>query len=46
VSTPKLITPDVYGYTELMVGKECKRSLFTIVTIAANVTDRPLRSRK
>jgi len=45
--TPKLIIPDVYSYTELMVGKECrKRPLFIIITTAAKATDRSLKSRK
>jgi len=45
VSTPKLITPNVYNFTELTVGKESrKRPLFVIITIAAKVTDRSLRS--
>jgi len=42
VSAPKLITPDVYSFSELMVGTEHrKRPLFIIITIAAKVTDRP-----
>jgi len=45
--TPKLITPNVYSYTELTVGKECrKRALFIIITIAAKVTDRLLQFHK
>jgi len=40
VSIPKLITPEVYNYTELMAGKECrKKPLFIILTIAAKLTD-------
>jgi len=42
-----VITPNVYSYTELTVGKERrKRPLFIIITIAAKVTDRSLRFRK
>jgi len=44
VPAPKLITSNVYSYTELTVGMECrKRSLLIISTIAAKVTDRPFR---
>jgi len=44
VSFPKLITPNVYSYTELIVGKECrKRPLFIIITIAAKITYTSLR---
>jgi len=47
VSAPKLITPNIYSYTELTVGMEGrKRPLFIIITIAAKVTDRPHRSYK
>ena len=47
LSAPKLITPNVCSYTELTVGKECwKRPLCIIVTVAAKVTDRSLRSPK
>jgi len=47
VSSPKLIIPNIYSYTELTVGKECrKRPLFITITIAAKVTNRSLRSRK
>jgi len=47
VSVPKLITPNVYIYTELAVGTEGrKRPLLVIITIAAKVTNRSLRSRK
>jgi len=47
MSTPELTTPDVYIYTELTVGKECrKRPLFIIITIAAKLTDRSLRFLK
>jgi len=38
---------DGYRYTELTVGKKCrKRPLFIIIATAAKVTDGPLRSRK
>jgi len=47
MSAPKLVTPNVYSYTELTVRKECrKRPLFIIITIAAKVTNRSLRSHK
>jgi len=47
VSAPKLVAPNVYSYTELMIRKECrKRPLFTIITVVAKVTDRALRSPK
>jgi len=44
VSAPELVTPNAYSFAELKVAMECrKRSLFRIITIAAKVTDRPLR---
>ena len=47
LSAPKLVTPDVYSFTELVVGMECRRRpMFIIITIAAKVTGRPFRSRK
>ena len=47
MSAPKLITPNAYSFTELVVGIECrKRPIFIIITIAAKVTDRPFRSHK
>jgi len=47
VSTPKLITPNVYSHTELTVGMECtKRPLFIIISTAAKVTDRPFMFHK
>jgi len=47
LSTPKLVIPNVYSYSELTVGKECRKwLLFTVITIAAKVTNRSLRSRK
>jgi len=47
VCAKALITPNVYNYTELKVGKECKtRPLFIIITVAAKVTDRSLSSHK
>jgi len=27
VTAPELIAPDVYSYTELMVGKECRKDI-------------------
>jgi len=42
-----LITPVIYSYTELTAGMQCRKGpLFIIITIAAKVTDRPLRSCK
>ena len=41
------MTPNVYSGTELMIGKECrKRPMFIIITVAAKVTNRALRSCK
>ena len=45
MSAPKLITSNVYSYTELTVGKERrKRPLYIIIAIAAKVTDESLQS--
>jgi len=42
-----MITPNICSYTELMVGKECRKTpLFIIITTAAKVTNRSLRSCK
>jgi len=47
LSAPKLITPNIYNFTELMVEMECRRRpLFIIITIVAKVTNRSLRSCK
>jgi len=47
MSTPKLVSPKVYSFTELVVGKECrKRPQFLVIIIAAKITDRPFTSRK
>jgi len=47
LSAPQLITPNVCSFTELTVGKECRRKpLFVIITVAFKVTNRPLGSCK
>jgi len=45
VSAPKLMTPNVYCFTELGNGMKEKTPVYNY-TIAVKVTDRPLRSHK